>query len=72
MKSAILFGDKECLAMWLSSRRAINKCLADDNRNGLWYGETLKYLYLLFANDKDFDPRNVVFNTEAHPLRQTW
>ena len=34
--------------------------------------ETLKYLYLLFADEKDFDPRNVVFNTEAHPLRRTW
>ena len=34
--------------------------------------ETLKYLYLLFGDSKDFDPRNVVFNTEAHPLRRTW
>lgn len=34
--------------------------------------ETLKYLYLLFADDSDFDPRKVVFNTEAHPLRRTW
>lgn len=34
--------------------------------------ETLKYLYLLFSDDQDFDPRNVVFNTEAHPLRRTW
>ena len=203
LKSAILFDDKECLAMWQSSRRAINKYLADDTRNGFWYGEadmntgkrtatqfgalhaflpavlalggdikrakklqasafrmwssyglepevidystmkavhtgyplrpeiiesafylrrytrddrdlqmgrtflesltawcrtdsgyttiknvvtkekgdlmpsyflaeTMKYLYLLFANDSDFDPRTVVFNTEAHPLRRTW
>jgi mannosidase alpha-like ER degradation enhancer 2 len=34
--------------------------------------ETLKYLYLLFADDVAFDPRTVVFNTEAHPLRRTW
>jgi mannosidase alpha-like ER degradation enhancer 2 len=34
--------------------------------------ETLKYFYLLFSNDTAFDPRNVVFNTEAHPLRRTW
>ncbi|HEX7421327.1 MAG TPA: glycoside hydrolase family 47 protein [Thermoanaerobaculia bacterium] len=34
--------------------------------------ETLKYFYLLFADDVAFDPGNVVFNTEAHPLRRTW
>lgn len=203
LKSAILFDDKDCLAMWQSSRRAINRYLADETRNGFWYGEadmntgkrtatqfgalhaflpavlalggdlgraerlqasafkmwtlfglepevfdyramkavhtgyplrpeiiesafylrrysrddralemgrtflesliawcrtgsgyttikdvitkekgdlmpsyflaeTMKYLYLLFANDQDFDPRKVVFNTEAHPLRRTW
>ena len=203
LKSAILFDDKECLAMWQSSRRAVNQYLADDTKNGFWYGEadmnsgkrtatqfgalhaflpavlalggdigrakklqasafrmwsayglepevidynsmkalltgyplrpeiiesafylrrytkdnrdlemgrtffrslmtwcrtdsgyttiknvvtkekgdlmpsyflaeTMKYLYLLFANDQDFDPRAVVFNTEAHPLRRTW
>ncbi|HEX9162319.1 MAG TPA: glycoside hydrolase family 47 protein [Thermoanaerobaculia bacterium] len=31
--------------------------------------ETLKYLYLLFQPEKQFDPRRVVFNTEAHPFR---
>jgi Glycosyl hydrolase family 47 len=203
LKSAILFDDKGCLAMWRSSRRALNKYLADDTKGGFWYGEadmntgkrtatqfgalhaflpavlalggdvdrakkletsafrmwtswglepevidyntmkvsfpgyplrpeiiesafylrrytgddrylemgrtffesllkycrtdagyttiknvetkekgdlmpsyflaeTMKYLYLLFANDKDFDPRHVVFNTEAHPLKRTW
>ncbi|GAC1401886.1 MAG: hypothetical protein NVSMB68_16160 [Thermoanaerobaculia bacterium] len=34
--------------------------------------ETLKYLYLLFATGDSFDPRNVIFNTEAHPIRRTW
>ena len=34
--------------------------------------ETLKYLYLLFAPDQVLDLRQVVFNTEAHPLRRTW
>ena len=203
LKSAILFDDKECLAMWQSGHRAVNRYLADDTKNGFWYGEadmnsgkrtatqfgalhaflpavlalggdigrakklqasafrmwsayglepevidynsmkalhtgyplrpeiiesafylrrytkdnrelemgrtflrslmtwcrtdsgyttiknvvtkekgdlmpsyflaeTMKYLYLLFANDQDFDPRTVVFNTEAHPLRRTW
>jgi mannosidase alpha-like ER degradation enhancer 2 len=34
--------------------------------------ETLKYLYLLFAPDATLDFQNIVFNTEAHPLRHTW
>jgi mannosidase alpha-like ER degradation enhancer 2 len=34
--------------------------------------ETLKYLYLLFAPGTTLDLEQVVFNTEAHPLRRTW
>jgi mannosidase alpha-like ER degradation enhancer 2 len=34
--------------------------------------ETLKYLYLLFAPESVLDLDNVVFNTEAHPLKRTW
>jgi mannosidase alpha-like ER degradation enhancer 2 len=34
--------------------------------------ETLKYLYLLFAPDSTLDLHEIVFNTEAHPLRRTW
>jgi mannosidase alpha-like ER degradation enhancer 2 len=34
--------------------------------------ETLKYLYLAFAPDATLDLDQVVFNTEAHPLRRTW
>ena len=34
--------------------------------------ETLKYLYLLLAPDEVLDLDQVVFNTEAHPLRRTW
>ena len=32
--------------------------------------ETLKYLYLLFAPEEKLDLDEVVFNTEAHPLRK--
>ena len=32
--------------------------------------ETLKYLYLLFAPDSALNLDNVVFNTEAHPLKR--
>jgi ER degradation enhancer, mannosidase alpha-like 2 len=34
--------------------------------------ETLKYAYLLFAPPETLDFSQVVFNTEAHPLRRTW
>ncbi|HVR43594.1 MAG TPA: glycoside hydrolase family 47 protein [Thermoanaerobaculia bacterium] len=34
--------------------------------------ETLKYLYLLFAPEEALEFEEVVFNTEAHPLRRTW
>ncbi|HET7307205.1 MAG TPA: glycoside hydrolase family 47 protein [Gammaproteobacteria bacterium] len=33
-----LFGDKDCLAMWRTSIKAINKYLADDVHGQLWYG----------------------------------
>jgi len=42
-----------------------------DLMHSFFLAETLKYLYLLFDPDAvDFD--QVVFNTEAHPLRRTW
>ena len=34
--------------------------------------ETLKYAYLLFAPPGTLDFGDVVFNTEAHPLRRSW
>ncbi len=36
------------------------------------FGETLKYLYLLFAEDGSRYLDEAVFTTEAHPLRRTW
>jgi mannosidase alpha-like ER degradation enhancer 2 len=34
--------------------------------------ETFKYFYLLFAPDDALDFKNVIFNTEAHPIRKSW
>jgi mannosidase alpha-like ER degradation enhancer 2 len=34
--------------------------------------ETLKYAYLLFAPRETLPFEEVVFNTEAHPIRRTW
>ncbi|HEY3177138.1 MAG TPA: glycoside hydrolase family 47 protein [Candidatus Polarisedimenticolia bacterium] len=39
LKCSRLFGDKECGRMWRTSRRAINRRLADDSGAGLWYGQ---------------------------------
>lgn len=34
-----------------------------------FFAETLKYAYLLFAEDSAFDFKEAVFNTEAHPFK---
>lgn len=39
LKAAILFDDKDCERMWQQSLVAINKYLADQRPNGLWYGQ---------------------------------
>jgi ER degradation enhancer, mannosidase alpha-like 2 len=43
-----------------------------DEMESFFFAETLKYLYLLFAEDAALDLRAVVLTTEAHPLRRTW
>ncbi|MCU1283787.1 MAG: glycoside hydrolase family 47 protein [Acidobacteriales bacterium] len=43
-----------------------------DNMESFFFAETLKYSYLLFAPAKTLDLDTVVFNTEAHPIRNTW
>jgi mannosidase alpha-like ER degradation enhancer 2 len=43
-----------------------------DEMESFFFAETLKYLYLLFAEDSALDLRAVVLTTEAHPLRRTW
>ena len=39
-----------------------------DKMESFFLGETLKYLYLLFADDDLLPLENWVFNTEAHPF----
>lgn len=41
----------------------------DDTMQSFWLAETLKYLYLLFADDDKLDLTEWVFTTEAHPIR---
>jgi len=37
LKGWLLFGDKDCKRMWKASIKALNKYVADDASNGLWY-----------------------------------
>ncbi|HEX9671655.1 MAG TPA: glycoside hydrolase family 47 protein [Thermoanaerobaculia bacterium] len=39
LKCARLFGDTDCARMWRTSRRALNRHLADEAPSGLWYGQ---------------------------------
>lgn len=39
LKAAILFHDPDCERMWRQSLTSINKYLADQRPNGLWYGQ---------------------------------
>lgn len=41
-----------------------------DSMQSFLFAETFKYFYLLFSPDNTLDFRNVVFNTEAHPIRK--
>ena len=43
-----------------------------DAMQSFLFAETFKYFFLLFAPETTLDFRNVVFNTEAHPMRKTW
>src|SRR4051794_25905455 len=38
LKCSILFGDNDCRVMWEDSISKINTYLADDQKDGLWYG----------------------------------
>jgi mannosidase alpha-like ER degradation enhancer 2 len=40
-----------------------------DEMESFFFAETLKYLYLLFAPPETLNFEQVIFNTEAHPLR---
>jgi mannosidase alpha-like ER degradation enhancer 2 len=43
-----------------------------DQMESFFFAETLKYLYLLFSPPETLDFNDIIFNTEAHPLRKTW
>ncbi len=39
LKCSLLFGDKDCENMWRTSIAALNKYVADDSPDGLWYAQ---------------------------------
>ena len=41
-----------------------------DSMQSFLFAETFKYFYLLFAPPDTVDFRNIIFNTEAHPIRK--
>lgn len=41
-----------------------------DHMETFFLAETLKYLYLIFANPPGINPKECVFSTEAHPFRK--
>ena len=43
-----------------------------DSMQSFLFAETFKYFYLLFAPPNTLRFDNVIFNTEAHPIRRTW
>lgn len=43
-----------------------------DSMQSFLFAETFKYFYLLFSPPGTLDFNNVIFNTEAHPIRRTW
>ncbi|HKJ31541.1 MAG TPA: glycoside hydrolase family 47 protein, partial [Balneolales bacterium] len=43
-----------------------------DDMESFFLAETLKYAYLIFSPPKTLDFNKIIFNTEAHPIRNTW
>jgi mannosidase alpha-like ER degradation enhancer 2 len=43
-----------------------------DGMESFFFAETLKYLYLIFAPASTISLDEIVFTTEAHPIRPTW
>jgi len=43
-----------------------------DSMQSFLFAETFKYFYLLFSPPRTLNFSNIIFNTEAHPIRRTW
>jgi mannosidase alpha-like ER degradation enhancer 2 len=56
---------------YASLKSVVTKEKADTMESFL-FAETFKYFYLLFAPPRTLPFGQVIFNTEAHPVRRTW
>ena len=43
-----------------------------DSMQSFLFAETFKYYYLLFSPPRTLNFKEVIFNTEAHPIKRTW
>lgn len=43
-----------------------------DSMQSFLFAETFKYYYLLFSPPQTLNFKQVIFNTEAHPIKKTW
>lgn len=50
--------------------RSVKTKEQQDAMESFFLAETLKYFYLLFAPEDEFDFEKIIFNTEAHPLKR--
>jgi hypothetical protein len=68
-KSLVEYSKTESGYAELSDVRTKEK---NDAMQSFFLAETLKYAYLLFAEEDILSLDEYVFNTEAHPLTKTW
>jgi hypothetical protein len=43
-----------------------------DGMESFFFAETMKYMYLIFSPNSALPFKDVIFTTEAHPIRRTW
>ena len=43
-----------------------------DGMESFFFAETMKYMYLIFSPNSVLPFKDVIFTTEAHPIRRTW
>jgi mannosidase alpha-like ER degradation enhancer 2 len=74
LKASTLFGDKDCARMWQESVRSIDKYLADERPNGLWYGQadmnSGQRTHTNYGALDAFYPAVLVLGDDVHRARQ--
>jgi len=69
LKGWLMFGDKDLKDMWDVSIKAINKYLADDTKNGFWYGHadmnTGKRTATVFGSLDAFFPAELILSGDT-------